>query len=167
MSPCAFGFPPLENEGLVMKRLADSRQILVGQSCSARPVRSAGISLGVAPSPRAGSHPLHAEDTSWEFRDAGGRPRQRPFEPRYTTDDMDALRQAAEDGVGIVQLADYLVMDQIASGIARNRPAWIGRCRAESCTPFFPRAAGFRRQSAASSTFLQQNSGPDEHSRHT
>lgn len=29
---------------------------------------------------------------------------------------MDALRQAAEDGVGIAQLADYLVMDKVASG---------------------------------------------------
>ena len=29
---------------------------------------------------------------------------------------MYALRQAAEDGVGIAQLADYVVMDQIASG---------------------------------------------------
>jgi DNA-binding transcriptional LysR family regulator len=29
---------------------------------------------------------------------------------------MYALRQAAEDGIGIAQLADYVVMDQIASG---------------------------------------------------
>jgi DNA-binding transcriptional LysR family regulator len=29
---------------------------------------------------------------------------------------MYALRQAAEAGIGIAQLADYVVMDQIASG---------------------------------------------------
>ena len=58
------------------------------------------------------SSPRHA----WEFRDAAGHLVSVAFEPRYAADDMYALRQAAEDGIGIAQLADYVVMDQIASG---------------------------------------------------
>jgi hypothetical protein len=49
---------------------------------------------------------------------------------------MYALRQAADDGIGIAQLADYVVMDQIASGALEIIPPRIGRCRAELCTPF-------------------------------
>lgn len=55
--------------------------------------------------------PNHA----WEFRDAAGHLVSVAFEPRYAADDMYALRQAA-DGIGIAQLAYYVVMDQIASG---------------------------------------------------
>src|SRR5271167_4664919 len=64
------------------------------------------------------------------------------FQPRYAADDMFALRQAADDGIGIAQLADYVVMDQIASGALEIIPPRIGRCRAELCTPFLltPRA---------------------------
>ncbi len=108
-------FPPLENEGLVMKRLAESRQVLVGSPAvldrfgrpdtPAQLSRLPGLDL-------IRSIPKHA----WELRSAAGEPVSIAFEPRYTTDDMDALRQAAEDGVGIAQLADYLVMDYVASG---------------------------------------------------
>jgi DNA-binding transcriptional LysR family regulator len=108
-------FPPLENEGLVMKRLAESRQLLVGSAAlldqlgrpgtPAELSRLPGLDLLRAP-------PKHV----WELRDAAGHLVSVAFEPRYAADDMYALRQAAEDGIGIAQLADYLVMDQIASG---------------------------------------------------
>jgi DNA-binding transcriptional LysR family regulator len=106
-------FPPLENEGLVMKRLAESRQLLVGSPALldrfGRPETPTQLSrlpgLDLIRSP-----PRHA----WELRNAAGEPVSIAFEPRYATDDMDALRQAAEDG--IAQLADYLVMDKVASG---------------------------------------------------
>jgi LysR substrate binding domain len=39
-----------------------------------------------------------------------------PHRPRLTTDEMMALRQAALDSVGIVQLPDYIVAADIASG---------------------------------------------------
>jgi DNA-binding transcriptional LysR family regulator len=108
-------FPPLEDEGLVMKRLAESRQLLVGSPALldqfGRPGTPAELSrlpgLDLLRSP-----PKHA----WEFRDAAGHLVNVAFEPRYAADDMYALRQAAEDGIGITQLADYVVMDQIASG---------------------------------------------------
>jgi DNA-binding transcriptional LysR family regulator len=108
-------FPPLENEGLVMKRLAESRQLLVGSPALldhlGRPAsppelsRLPGLDL-------MRSSPRH----TWEFQNATGHLVSVAFEPRYATDDMYALRQAAEDGIGIAQLADYVVMDQVASG---------------------------------------------------
>lgn len=108
-------FPPLESEGLVMKRLAESRQLLVGSPALldqfGRPGTPAELSrlpgLDLLRSP-----PKNA----WEFRDAAGHLVSVAFEPRYAADDMYALRQAAEDGIGIAQLADYVVMDHIASG---------------------------------------------------
>jgi DNA-binding transcriptional LysR family regulator len=39
-----------------------------------------------------------------------------PHRPRLTTDEMMALRQAALDSVGIVQLRDYIGAADIASG---------------------------------------------------
>jgi DNA-binding transcriptional LysR family regulator len=108
-------FPPLENDGLVMKRLAESRQLLVGSPALldhlGRPAsppelsRLPGLDL-------MRSSPRH----TWEFQNATGHLVSVAFEPRYATDDMYALRQAAEDGIGIAQLADYVVMDQVASG---------------------------------------------------
>jgi DNA-binding transcriptional LysR family regulator len=108
-------FPPLENEGLIMKRLGESRQILVASPVLldrlGRPQtpqelsRLPGLDLIRTP-------PRHA----WVFRDAEDQPTTVPFEPRYSTDDMYALRQAAEDGVGIAQLPDYLAIEQVNSG---------------------------------------------------
>jgi DNA-binding transcriptional LysR family regulator len=107
-------FPPLENEGLVMKRLAESRQILVGSPALLDRLGRPGSPPELSRLPGLDlirSSPRHA----WDFQDAAGHLVSVAFEPRYATDDMYALRQAAEDGVGIAQLADYVVMDQIAA----------------------------------------------------
>jgi DNA-binding transcriptional LysR family regulator len=108
-------FPPLENEGLVMKRLAESRQLLVGSPALLDQIGRPGTPAELSRLPGLDllrSPPKHA----WEFRDAAGNLVSVAFEPRYAADDMYALRQAAEAGTGIVQLADYVVVDQIASG---------------------------------------------------
>jgi DNA-binding transcriptional LysR family regulator len=108
-------FPPLENEGLVMKRLAESRQLLVGSPALLDQLGRPGTPAELSRLPGLDllrSPPKHA----WEFRDAAGHLVSVAFEPRYAADDMYALRQAAEDGIGIAQLADYVVMDQITSG---------------------------------------------------
>jgi DNA-binding transcriptional LysR family regulator len=108
-------FPPLENEGLVMKRLAESRQLLVGSPALleqlGRPATPAELSR-LPGLDLMRTSPRH----TWEFRNAAGHLASVAFEPRYAADDMYALRRAAEDGIGIAQFADYVVMDQIASG---------------------------------------------------
>lgn len=108
-------FPPLENEGLVMRRLADSQQILV-----ASPALLSRFGRPSTPdelSPLPGMDLVRSSSKHvWELQDSTEAQQSILFEPRYVADDMYALRQAAIDGVGIVQLADYLVADQIASG---------------------------------------------------
>lgn len=117
-------FPPLDSEGLVMRRLAESRQVLVASPALldrlGRPdspselARLPGMDLVRSP-------PRHA----WELVDGSGKPSLVSFDPRYVADDMYALRQAAEDGVGIVQLADYIVSARIAAGaLEAILPAW-------------------------------------------
>jgi DNA-binding transcriptional LysR family regulator len=106
-------FPPLENEGLVMKRLAESRQLLVGSPVLLDQLGRPGTPAELSRLPGLDllrSPPKHA----WEFRDAASHLVSVAFEPRYAADDMYALRQAVEHGIGIAQLADYAVMD--ASG---------------------------------------------------
>jgi DNA-binding transcriptional LysR family regulator len=117
-------FPPLENDGLVMKRLADSRQILVASPTLldryGRPTSPSD--LGSLP----GLDLIHTPAKhAWELRDATGAATSVPFEPRLTADDMFALRQSAEDGVGIAQLPDYIVSDQLVSGVLEAvLPKW-------------------------------------------
>jgi DNA-binding transcriptional LysR family regulator len=108
-------FPPIEDEGLVMKRLAESRQLLVGSPALLDQLGRPGTPAELSRLPGLDllrSPPKHA----WDFPHAAGHLVSVAFEPRYATDDMYALRQAAEDGIGIAQLADYVVMDQIGSG---------------------------------------------------
>jgi DNA-binding transcriptional LysR family regulator len=117
-------FPPLENEGLVMKRFAESRQVLVGSPALLDQFGRPGTPAELRRLPGLDlirSPPKHA----WALRDSAGRLASIVFEPRYVTDDMYALRQAAEDSAGIGQLADDVVKDQIASGALEIiLPSW-------------------------------------------
>lgn len=108
-------FPPLDSEGLVMRRLAESRQILVASPALLDRLGRPGAPSGLARIPGMDlirSPPRHA----WDLVDDSGRSSAVAFDPRYVADDMYALRQAAEDGVGMVQLADYIVAAGIAAG---------------------------------------------------
>ena len=118
-------FPPLENEGLVMKRLADSRQLLV-----ASPVLLDRILRPRSPSDLAGlpgidlvrSTTKHA----WTLQNTAGDAVDIDFVPRYAADDMFALRQAAIDGIGVAQLPDYIVAEQVGSGALEVvLPKWM------------------------------------------
>ena len=118
-------FPPLESEGLIMKRLAESRQLLVASPMLLdrilRPqlpsdlIRLPGIDL-------IRSTPKH----TWTLQDAAGDVVDIGFDPRYAADDMFALRQAALDGIGVAQLPDYLVAGQVGSGsLEVVLPKWM------------------------------------------
>jgi len=118
-------FPPLENEGLVMKRLAESRQLLVASPVLLNRIlhpqsppdlsRLPGLDL-------TRSTPKHV----WTLQNAGGDVVDIDFEPRYAADDMFALRQAAVDGIGVAQLPDYIVAEQVGSGsLVVVLPKWM------------------------------------------
>ena len=118
-------FPPLDSEGLVMKRLAESRQLLV-----ASPMLLDRILRPRSPSelPRLPGIDLIRSTAkhAWTLQNAAGDVVDIEFEPRYASDDMFALRQAALDGIGVAQLPDYIVAEQIASGsLEVVLPKWM------------------------------------------
>jgi len=53
---------------------------------------------------------------TWDLRHVDGAECGEAFEPRFVTDDMAALRLAAERGNGIVQLPVYMVSEQLHAG---------------------------------------------------
>jgi DNA-binding transcriptional LysR family regulator len=98
-----------------MKRLAESRQLLVASPMLLDRFRHPGSPSDLTRLPGIDlirSTSKHA----WTLQDADGDVVNIEFEPRYAADDMFALRQAALDGIGVVQLPDYLVVEQVRSG---------------------------------------------------
>jgi DNA-binding transcriptional LysR family regulator len=117
-------FPPLENTELVMRKLADSVQLLV-----AHPALLDRIGRPEMP------EELRRFDTldlirgiprhRWDMMGPDGAEAQIDFDPRYVSDDLAALREAALAGLGIVQLPEFMVRDQIAAGnLEAVLPRW-------------------------------------------
>jgi DNA-binding transcriptional LysR family regulator len=107
-------FPPLEDSGLVMKQLAASRQVVVGSPALLREQNTPQAPEDLALQPSMALSRAQQRH-SWELH-RGGETRLVDFAPRYVTDDMAALRLAAERGIGIVQLPEYMVREQLQSG---------------------------------------------------
>jgi DNA-binding transcriptional LysR family regulator len=108
-------FPPLEDTGLVMKRLAVSPQVIVGS-----PALISRIGLPKSPGSLADYPSLAltsaAPRRAWDLSKNGQDRISIVFAPRYVTDDMAALALAAQNGVGIVQLPLYMVREELRTG---------------------------------------------------
>ena len=116
-------FPPLEDSGLVMRILSDSPQRLVASTAfmEGRPLPASPADLSGLPSLDWGP----ARDHVWELEGPGGATAQIRHAPRYITDDMTALRQAALAGIGIVQLPCMVVEDDLLNGtLVDIIPGW-------------------------------------------
>ncbi|SFC09650.1 DNA-binding transcriptional regulator, LysR family [Bosea sp. CRIB-10] len=120
-------FPPLEENELVMKVLAESTQRLV-----VAPPLLAGIDrplvpadVGALPSLSwGGPHQSH----DWQLKGPGGAEANIRHQPRFVTEDMVALRHAALQGVGIVQMPTMVVIDDIRAGrLVEVLPDWAPR----------------------------------------
>lgn len=115
-------FPPLEDSGLVVRRLAASRQKLVaapGLLAAAPPLRT--------PADLAGRPTLGwgGAVEEWRLTGPGGQRAAVPHSPRYTTDDMGALRLAAIAGVGLCQFPEMVVAEDLAAGrLTEILPDW-------------------------------------------
>jgi DNA-binding transcriptional LysR family regulator len=119
-------FPPLEDSGLVMRVLADSPQRLVAcpELVARLPSPLAPAELAAAPSIDWGPPRDHA----WNLEGPGGARAEVRHAPRYVTDDMTALRQAALRGVGVVQMPCMVVEDDLATGrLIDVLPQWTPR----------------------------------------
>lgn len=107
--------PPLESSDMVMKTLGESALLLVGSPALldrlGRPRSPADLarfeSLGLS---------LAGGDHAWRLTGPDGTAQAAPHQPRLSTDDMASLRHAALAGIGIVQLPDYLLTEDLAEG---------------------------------------------------
>jgi DNA-binding transcriptional LysR family regulator len=108
-------FPPLENSNLVMKNLGPSEQLLVAHPSFLEEHGRPNDPRQAATLPTMDLTrvtPRHA----WELTGEDGTMITIPFQPRYVTDDMAALRDAALSGIGIVQLPEYMVRNAVSAG---------------------------------------------------
>lgn len=116
--------PPLQDSELVIRVLAEDRQSLV-----ASPAFLARHGRPQAPADLAGLPSLglsRGGDTDeWRLVGADGRPVTLIHRPRLATDDMVTLGRAAEAGVGLVLLPDFVLAKSLADGrLERVLPAW-------------------------------------------
>jgi DNA-binding transcriptional LysR family regulator len=131
-------FPPLEPTDLVMRQLDESTQCLVASpalvaSPLASPADLNGLpSLDLGPSRR---------DHQWQLETADGQTATVLHHPRFVTDDMAALAEAAMAGVGAVQLPTMTVWQDIQAGrLVHVLPDW--RPRAGLIHAVFPSRRG-------------------------
>ncbi|MDT4831947.1 HTH-type transcriptional regulator DmlR [compost metagenome] len=119
-------FPPLEDSGLVMRTLAESPQRLV-----ASPDFLKGLGLPLVPADLSKLPSLDwgpPRDHMWHLEGPNGANAEVRHTPRYITDDMTALRQAALRGVGIVQLPLMVVDQDLEQGRLMDIiPQWVPR----------------------------------------
>lgn len=107
--------PPIEDSDLVMRTLAERHLSLVaspdlvshlGQPAHLHDLK-AWPSLGLG-------QPQHAFCWTWTSPD--GKRVNQPYQPRFITTDMVALRNAALAGVGVVQLPTLMVREHLLNG---------------------------------------------------
>ncbi|KFC74377.1 Trancriptional regulatory protein, LysR family protein [Bosea sp. LC85] len=120
-------FPPLEESELVMKVLAESTQRLV-----AAPRVLQGLSRPLVPADLSALPSLSWGDPhqehEWRLSGPSGAAAVIRHAPRLVTEDMVALRLAALQGVGIVQLPTMVVQDDLQTGtLVEVLPRWAPR----------------------------------------
>lgn len=119
-------FPPLEDSGLVMRVLSGSPQRLVASPAfmAARVAPANPADLGEFSSLDWGP----VRDHVWHLEGPDGATAQIRHRPRYITDDMTALRQAALRGIGVVQLPCMVVEEDLKKGdLVEVIPGWAPR----------------------------------------
>lgn len=132
--------PPLEDSEAVMRILADRGQCLVASPGLVEklgwpdhpPLLSEWPSLGVAST---------TAPQRWVLYDTNGQELVIPHSPRFATTDMVTLRDAAVAGLGVLQLPDLMVRDQLRDGtLVRLFEDW--RPRREIIHAIFPTRRG-------------------------
>jgi DNA-binding transcriptional LysR family regulator len=114
-------FPPLEPTELVMRRLDESFHCLVAAPGL---ITNAKVPSDIQSLPSlAMGRP--SREYAWQLHHTDGRTVTVPHSPRLVTDDMSALRHAALEGVGIVQLPTIYICDDVEAGKLINvLPEW-------------------------------------------
>ncbi|MNF34681.1 HTH-type transcriptional regulator DmlR [compost metagenome] len=109
-------FPPLENSDLVMKVLANSRQVLVASKefLEKHRVPELPADLSGLPSVSWGNPLLHY---SWVLNGPNSATAEVSHTPRLVSDDMSTLKSAVLEGVGIANLPLRVVENEIRNGL--------------------------------------------------
>lgn len=107
--------PPLDDSDLVVRVLASDSSVLVA---SPRLLDREGRPQGPDDLARFDSLSMTVpgDDHVWRLAGPDGAVLAVPHRPRLVTDEMMTLRQAALDGIGIVQLPELVVGEDIARG---------------------------------------------------
>lgn len=117
-------FPPLESSELVMKVLAKSPQVLVASATFLQ-----DAPLPSLPADLAGLATIHWGNPLlqylWDLTGPDGATAQVAHTPRLVSDDMSPLKNAALAGVGIANLPQVVVKDELADGrLIAVLPEW-------------------------------------------
>ncbi|AQS60868.1 HTH-type transcriptional regulator DmlR [Rhizobium rhizogenes] len=118
-------FPPLNDTGLVMRKLDDSHQCLVASPRLISGEVNTPADLHSLPSLEQGqSRPAY----QWELENHEGQTVRVSHNPRIVTDDLTTLHLAATDGLGVVQLPTSLVWQDVKAGrLIHLLPNWRPR----------------------------------------
>ncbi|MEP6656441.1 MAG: LysR substrate-binding domain-containing protein [Betaproteobacteria bacterium] len=133
-------FPPVDDSDLVMRTFGASGQLIVAspELFERGPRPAVPGDLPLLPSLDLG--PPNREH-AWHLEGPDGGLATVLHQPRFVTDDMAALRVAALSGIGVVQLPEMLVLDDIAAGrLERMLPHW--RAPAGLVQAIFPSRRG-------------------------
>jgi len=116
--------PPLKDSDLVMRVLGERTWCLVAAPALVRLHRQPAAPADLAELPTLDFGPPSAEH-AWQLVGPDGLSAAVRHSPRFITDDMIALRQAAIVGAGIAQLPVMMVTDELASGaLVKLLPEW-------------------------------------------
>lgn len=116
--------PPLQDSELVLRTLAERRQCLVASAAlfERKGVPAGPMELADWPSLDMGRP---RETHRWLLRGPGGARAEVRHEPRLVTQSMLALRDAAVLGVGVVQLPNMFITQELHSGaLLQVLPDW-------------------------------------------
>ncbi|MGF2733712.1 LysR family transcriptional regulator [Marinobacter sp. DUT-1] len=107
---------PLEDSDLILRVLSDRGQCVIASprlvdQMGGLPEKPEDLAQWPALS-RSGSLGQYA----WHLFSKSGEKREVAFSPRYATTDMEALKKAALAGVGVVQLPQLMLKDELRSG---------------------------------------------------
>ncbi|MEC5405654.1 LysR family transcriptional regulator [Paraburkholderia sp. MPAMCS5] len=116
--------PPLKDSDLVMKVLGERAWLLVVGPSLLQQHDMPAVPADLTTMPSLDFGPPH-QDHAWQLEGPDGEMATIRHTPRFVTDDMLALKQAAIAGAGVVQLPVMMVQEELRNGtLAAVTPAW-------------------------------------------
>lgn len=120
-------FPPLDDSGLMIRKLGESTQCLVGCPAQVADRTRPLVPADLAALPSLAWDPTAAQH-EWRLDGPGGATAAVRHAPRFVTEDMAALREAALRGVGICQFPRFVVQGDLDTGrLIDLLPDWVPR----------------------------------------